>query len=118
MKQIHKDWLRRVADYACTHGCFPLKQDCGFQLHHSVGRTGRQNKVDIGHWFIIPVQVDYHDVNSNNPLNITHHRRKYTDAFMLESMQWLAMIRTIQQEDAGHLPFGEDVINAVLSTRR
>ena len=52
-----------------------------FQLHHVVGRSAKHNKIEIGHWFILPVPFDLHDVSSNHPLNVTHHKKKFTGHF-------------------------------------
>jgi len=29
-------------------------------IHHAVGATGKHNKVDIGHWWLIPLTDDEH----------------------------------------------------------
>ena len=29
-------------------------------IHHACGRTGKHNKVDIGHWWVIPLTNDEH----------------------------------------------------------
>lgn len=117
MKANHKRWLKRVADYAERYGCFPHQDLCEFQIHHVVGRTGRHKKVEIGHWFILPVQWDFHDVSSNNPHNVTHWRRRYTDNYGLQSEQWLKMVNDILRDD-GELPFGQDVIDSIMDTRK
>lgn len=52
-----------------------------FQLHHVLGRSAKHNKVAIGHWFVIPVPVELHDVSSNHDLNVTHHKKAFTKEF-------------------------------------
>ena len=52
-----------------------------FQLHHVLGRSAKHNKVAIGHWFIIPVPVELHDVGSNHPDNVTHFKKRFTERF-------------------------------------
>jgi hypothetical protein len=34
-------------------------------IHHPVGRTGKHNKVDIGHWWVIPLTDDEHKALHN-----------------------------------------------------
>ena len=52
-----------------------------FHLHHVLGRSAKHNKVEIGHWFIIPVPIELHDVSSNNPLNVTHNKKNFVAKF-------------------------------------
>ena len=52
-----------------------------FQIHHVLGRSAKHNKVAIGHWFIIPVPVELHDVSSNHELNVTHHKKAFVKEF-------------------------------------
>ena len=52
-----------------------------FQLHHVLGRSAKHNKVAIGHWFIIPVPVELHDVHSNHPDNVTHFKKNFVKRF-------------------------------------
>lgn len=30
------------------------------EIHHAVGREGKHNKIDIGHWWILPLTEDEH----------------------------------------------------------
>ena len=40
-------------------------QGAAIQRHHVLGRSAKHNKVDIGHWFILPVPfVMRHDKDS------------------------------------------------------
>ena len=34
-------------------------------IHHPVGRTGKHNKVDIGHWWLIPLTDEEHKALHN-----------------------------------------------------
>ena len=52
-----------------------------FQLHHVLGRSAKHNKIAIGHWFILPVPFELHDVSSNHIWNVTHHKHAFTDVF-------------------------------------
>ena len=113
---IELKWLERVVDFANQHGCFPLMQPGAFQIHHVVGRSGRENKIHIGHWFILPVHFDYHDVNSMNPLNVTHFRRRFTEKFSMQKELFKTMVEKITEED-GENPVPEDVLNAIMNTR-
>ena len=87
------------------------------QLHHVGGRKLKQNKVPIGGWFILPLPVRLHDVNSNHPHSVTHHKNAFTDRFGLQSELFKEMIESMVESGAT-LPFGDDVIDAIEDTRR
>lgn len=113
---IEKKWLKRISEYAQDHGSFPHYGMGAFELHHVCGRTARHNKVDIGHFFVLPVQSEYHNVNSGNPFNVTHWRKRYSIEFGNQRDQFAAMCAVIRQED-GELPFCDDVYNAIMDTK-
>ena len=88
-----------------------------FQLHHIGGRKLKHNKVAIGHWFILPIPIDLHDVNSNHPCCVTHHKHAFTDKFGLQSELFKEMIDSMV-EHGFDLPFDDVVINAIMDTRK
>jgi len=88
------------------------------QLHHVVGRSYKQNKVHIGHDFILPVPVVLHDVNSNHRLNVTHFRKRFTDAFGYQRDLYSKMITSMR--DTGYdenLP-SDEILAAIQQTNR
>lgn len=98
------------------------------QVHHVVGRS-RQirlglERVHIGHWFLLPLPWSLHDVHSNNPLNITHHRKAFVAEYGDEVSLFLKMVEEIQRPELGLLsllpdgiPFGQTVLDAIQQTR-
>ena len=79
-------WMRDVAKFIDDVGLgglygpeFEGRND--FQLHHVLGRSAKHNKVPIGHWFIIPVPVELHDVGSDHPDNVTHFKKNFVKRF-------------------------------------
>lgn len=64
----------------------------GFQLHHVLGRSAKHNKVAIGHWFIIPVPIELHDVASNHDLNVTHHKHSFTKRYGKQKNIFLRLV--------------------------
>lgn len=80
-----KQWMSDIAEWSNDNiemlydGGYA--QECNFQLHHALGRSAKHNKVAIGHWFVIPVPFDLHDISSDSELNVTHHKHKFTDRF-------------------------------------
>lgn len=116
MKADEKRWLERVVRFAQEHGAFPDYSSTLFQIHHVCGRAYRQNKIHIGNWLILPIQPEFHDVSSNNPLNVTHYRKRYTAEFGMQRDQFAAMCAVIKSED-GSLPFGDDVYHAIMGSK-
>ena len=82
-----RKWMRDISDFIGEVGLGGLygheyENRYDFQLHHVLGRTARHNKVPIGHWFIIPVPIELHDIKySDNPLNVTTHKKAFIKEF-------------------------------------
>jgi hypothetical protein len=115
-----KKWMETITEWYHNTGYrYGSLNECyRVQRHHVVGRKGKHNKVDIGHWFVLPLPFFYHDVSeSNNQLNITHHKNSFTDKFGLQSELFSYMISSMIEQGI-ELPFGTDVINAIEDTRR
>ena len=113
-----KKWMQTISDwYQCTGFSGLVLNEYQFQLHHVVGRKAKHNKVSIGEWFILPLPARYHDVSSNNPFNVTHYRHIFTLEFGLQSELFKEMIDSMV-ESGIKLPFGDDVINSIMDTRK
>ena len=80
-----RKWMSDIADFANDNGLCILYGDkyhkSTFELHHVLGRSARHKKVRIGHWFVIPVPTELHNVLSDHPDNVTHFKRRFTDRF-------------------------------------
>lgn len=124
MKQATKK-QREFYDLMMKLGCAATGYVGRLQLHHVVGRSYIQNKIPIGHWFVLPLRLPLHDVSSNNPLNVTHHRHAFTDRYGLQSELFLGQINTLKQmREMEIVKFSNDVlppaevIEAILSTKK
>tara|TARA_R110000772_G_scaffold31913_5_gene78499 strand:+ start:631 stop:1005 length:375 start_codon:yes stop_codon:yes gene_type:complete len=85
-----------------------------FQLHHVMGRSAKQDKVEIGHWFILPVPFALHDVSSNHLLNVTHHKKSFVRKFGNQSEIFNQMLHSMWDEGLETPSF--DINNAIGST--
>jgi hypothetical protein len=113
-----KKWMQTISSW--YQGCGFIDHRLNqyqFQLHHAGGRAYKHNKVAIGHWFVLPLPVEYHDVNSNNPLNITHHKNKFTDEFGSQSELFQEMINSMSMLKMD-IPFGCEVFESIMSTKK
>lgn len=118
-----KEWMQTITDWYFDWGwrsgssSYDLVGFGTIQRHHVMGRKAKHNKVAIGEWFVLPIPFVYHDVNSNHQLNVTHHKHAFTDKFGLQSELFKEMIESMVDHGAT-LPFGDDVINAIMDTRK
>jgi len=110
-KAQEKAWLQRVAEHGCV-----INGQSVIQLHHCVGREGKHNKYHIGRWFVLPLSVELHDVSSDHPHNVTHHRKEFVKTFGLESDLFGEMC--FEMNAVERLPFDSDVLLAIMDTNR
>lgn len=57
--KAQKDWMAAVRELGSVISGGPAV------IHHAVGRTGKHNKVHIGHWWIIPLTDEEHKALHN-----------------------------------------------------
>jgi hypothetical protein len=89
MKQSNakqKQWMCDIAEWAMEslyviYGKEYEDGNCDFELHHVVGRSAKQNKISIGHEFILPVPFELHNVMSNHTDNVTHFKKNFAKRF-------------------------------------
>lgn len=112
-----KQWMSDIAEWANNNIGLLYDFDCsnkGFQLHHVLGRSAKHNKVSIGHWFIIPVPFDLHDVSSDSPFNVTHHKHKFTDEYGKQSEIFDNMATDMAIEGHSSVPY--EVWRSIMDT--
>lgn len=115
----HKDWLSTVSTWALEYGGLSVLgfDPCHIHIHHPKGRKAKHNKVLIGCWWVLPVPIHLHDVHSNHPLNVTHHRKAFEARYGSESELFIKMLNSMRSMGI-EIPFGRDVEEAVISWRR
>lgn len=93
----------RFMRYMAELGCCISPEMWRVQIHHVVGRSAKVKGVgNIGHWFILPLAWRYHDVDSNDPLNVTHRKNAFVAKFGKQSENFefcLALLETKAQVD-------------------
>ena len=89
-----KRWLELVA-YRLP--CIVSGETYSNQIHHCLGRTAKVKGVgNIGHWFILPLAWEYHDVASNSEYNVTHHKQAFADRFGTEKDLFIDVINKLE----------------------
>lgn len=116
-----KQFLKAVMDFHNDYGVGYLYgaewDESPLQCHHVCGRTYKQNKVHIGHYFILPIPFKLHDVHSNHPLNVTHWRNSFTGEFGYQRDLWLKMIHKMQSEIVLTDKISLDVVGAIMASK-
>ena len=79
-----------------------------------LGRAAKNNKVSIGHEFILPVPFDLHDVSSNHPLNVTHRKKAFVKEFGSQRDLFFTMLESMR--DYGYELPSADVCEAIRKT--
>ena len=114
--QNEKKWLKLLGERPCV-----ITGSNYTQLHHVAGRTYKHHKVLIGPWFVLPLAVELHDVSSNHPLNVTHHRKLFSAEYGSQAILWFDMVLDIECDlycrRIKNNFFGMDVVEAILDTR-
>ena len=121
MKQANtaeRKWMSDIADwaeyhidrlYGCEYFCAEL------QLHHVLGRSAKNNKVAIGHWFILPVPFKLHDVSSNHHFNVTHRKNNFTNQYGMQRNIFNKMYQSMK--DQSYEVPSIEIYNAIMDTR-
>ncbi len=116
---LETKWLGMVTDWYNDIGYANQDLNCCYKVerHHVTGRKSKHNKIAIGHWFVLPLPFVYHHVSSNNIYNVTHRRHNFTGRFGLQSDLFKEMIDSMV-ESRTNLPLSQDVISAIMDTRK
>ena len=112
-----KKWMSDISEWASYHidrlyGVEYLGKN--YQLHHVLGRSAKNNKVAIGHWFILPVPFELHDVSSNHKFNVTHRKKAFTKAF--GNQRWLFNEMYKSMSAQGYTMPNKEVFESIVST--
>ena len=112
-----KKWMSDISDWASYHidrlyGVEYLGKK--YQLHHVLGRAAKNNKVAIGHWFILPVPFELHDVSSNHKLNVTHCKKEFVRVYGYQRYLFNEMYNSMS--DQGYTMPSREVFESIVST--
>lgn len=112
-----KQWMKDIAEWAALTGIELLYNMCPtkYELHHVAGRSYRQNKMHIGHSFIIPVPYHLHNVKSDDVQNVTHFRRNFTKQFGMQRELFEVMYNDMKE--LGYDVPSNEVYQAIMNTK-
>ena len=113
-----KKWMSDIAEWAKDnlHVLYgeAYRGYNSIQLHHVTGRASKQNKVAIGHWYILAIPKELHDVMSNHSLNVTHRKKAFTAKYGMQKDLFGKMVNSMGLQ--GYAIPSDDVFWAILST--
>lgn len=114
-----KQWMKDISEFVDEYGLGAIYgdefNDSAHELHHVLGRSAKHNKVAIGHWFIIPIPFELHNVMSDHPDNVTHFKHNFTGRFGMQRDIFDNIRNGIQVLQGKSVP-NEDVYNAIMDT--
>ena len=97
-----KKWMDNIAEWAedNLHVLYgeAYRGYNSIQLHHVTGRASKQNKVEIGHWYILAIPKELHDVLSNHSLNVTHRKKAFTERFGFQRELFNVMCESMREQ--------------------
>ena len=120
MKQANaaqRKWMNDITEWASDNISLLYGLEWAnkpIQRHHVLGRSAKHNKVAIGHWFILPIPWDLHDVMSNHHFNVTHRKKAFTTHFGMQRDLFLLMLESMR--DQGYELPSAEVCEAIRKT--
>ena len=114
-----KKWMDDITDYINFNGLGELygeeyEGDINIQRHHVLGRSAKQNKVAIGHWFVIPVPFALHDPSMNHEFHVGKCKKAFVIRFGTQRDLFDTMYHNMHSE--GYKVPSVDVYNAIMET--
>ena len=84
------------------------------QRHHVVGKSAKQNKVPIGHWFINPVPYELHEPNEKHKHHVGHCKKAFVKKF--GNQRDIYCVLRQEMKEHGYNVCSDVVYNAIMST--
>lgn len=114
-----RKWMSDITDYIYENGLGDLYgceyiYDIRMQRHHVLGRSAKQNKVPIGHWFILPVPFDLHDPNVDHAFHVGKYKHEFVERFGTQRSLFKRLCESMKQQ--GYTIPPNEAYHAIMST--
>ena len=114
-----KKWMDSITDYINENGLGVLygteyEYDIRMQRHHVTGRSSKQDKVEIGHWFILPVPFELHDPSMKHKHHVGHCKKAFVKRFGTQRSLFKRMYQSMKQQ--GYIVPNSHVFSAIMET--
>lgn len=113
-----KKWMADISDWAEFNIDKLYGHDyvsCMIQRHHVLGRSAKNNKVAIGHYFILAIPFVLHDVSSDHPENVTHCKKAFVSRFGTQRLLFKRMYQSMKEQ--GYDVPDNSIFSAIMGTR-
>ena len=104
-----KRWQQAVRNAGCV-----ITGNSQVQVHHCGGASLRHNKTRIGHYAVLALSPELHDVGSNHPLNVTHHKKAFHAKYGTNAQLFKRTMQLVSENSNADVLPPQDVINAIL----
>lgn len=106
---LNSDWLMRHFGGYC-------EDVYSIHRHHVVGRKAKEKvnlvSTPVGHWYVLPLPVELHDVHSNNKYHVAKCRPAFNNTFGTELELFRDLIDSML--DSGYtIPFDLEIMGAL-----
>jgi len=122
MKQANtkqKKWMADITEFINETSLGILYPDYegsfDFQRHHVLGRSAKHNKVEVGHWFIIPVPYELHEPNLNHAFHVGSNKKSFVRKYGNQRDIFQGLVACMQQWGYDTPPL--EAYNAIMDTR-
>ena len=114
-----KQWMKDITEWVNENGLGDLYgcdyvHDIRMQRHHVTGRASKRDKVDIGHWFILPVPFELHDPNMIHEHHVGHCKKAFVQRFGTQRSIFKRMYQSMKQQ--GYIVPNSHVFSAIMGT--
>lgn len=113
-----KKWMDDITDWSINnlHRLYGDEYSfCRLQRHHVLGRSAKNNKVHIGHWFILPVPFELHDTNVNHEFHVGKCKKAFVKRFGTQRSLFNVMYQRMKEE--GYIVPDIEFHDAIMGTR-
>lgn len=116
---IQKKLLDDITDLIDDIGCgflygMEYEGRTDIDRHHVFGRAYKQNKVSVGHEFVIPVPKELHEVLSNHKDNVTNCKKRFTARFGMQRHIYAKLIEELKIH--GYAVPEQHILDAIQAT--
>lgn len=113
-----KKWMADITEFINDEGLGMLYPDYdqsrNMQRHHVLGRSAKQNKIAIGHWFVIPVPYELHEPNLNHEFHVGSNKKNFVRKYGSQRGIFQCLVSCMAQWGYDVPP--DDVYDAIMST--
>ena len=106
--KAQSDWREEVRALGCI---VSMEKGPHIQIHHVLGATAKHNKVEIGHWFILPLTGWYH--LDNPTLNVTNNKKMLEAQFGSQVNLWLQLLKNYEFHYERPAPVPPEVVESI-----